>query len=718
MSTVDAPVRGAGLDCPRCRIHAESVFRVEGLDCGEEVALIERRLRPLAGIEDLSADVVGQRLHVTYDAAVLSTTVIAEAVAATGMRAWLEHEEPVVVPTSRARALLAGVSGAALAVGLVLAVTGQPDAWRAAAFVIAAVTGGVFPFRRALASLAARTLDIHVLMLVAVLGAFALGEWAEAAAVVFLFSVAQWLESRTLERARESIRGLMELTPVEARVREGDEERLAPVEHLAPGAEIIVRPGEKIPLDGTVRAGRSDVNQAPITGESLPVDKGPGDEVFAGTINGHGALDVTVTRRVRDTTIARLIHLVERAQAQRAPAQQFIDRFARWYTPAVIVLAVAAAGLGPVLSGEPFEAWLYRALVLLVVSCPCALVISTPVSVVSALAGAARRGVLIKGGAHLERLAAARTIAFDKTGTLTSGALTVHQVLSLDDREPDEVLAIAAAVESRSEHPVARAIVAAAQARGVHRDKALDVRAVPGLGAEGHVAGRAVLTGNARLFEQRGLLSDRARGVVAEVAGAGRTAVLVAEGGVPIGVVAVADTVRATAPDVVRLLEDVHGLRVVMLTGDIEATARSVAAATGISDWHADLLPEEKVDAVRTLGATAGAVVMVGDGINDAPALAAADVGIAMGAAGSAAALETADVALMADELHKVPYALRLSRATLRNIKANVAISLGLKAAFLVLALAGMATLWMAVLADTGASLIVVANALRLLRYV
>jgi Zn2+/Cd2+-exporting ATPase len=717
MSTATTAAHDPVVACTRCRVHAESVFRVDGLCCGEEAAILERRLRPLAGMEDLSADIIGQRLHVKYDAAVLSAAAITEAVGSTGMRAWLEHEEPVVVPTSRARGVLVGVSAVALVLGFGLSLAGLPAPWSVAAFVTAALAGGVYPFRRALASLRTLALDIHVLMLIAVAGAMALGEWAEAGTVVFLFSIAQWLESRTMERARESIRALMELAPAEARLRDGDHEHRAAVATVEPGAVMVVRPGEKIPLDGVITAGRSEVNQAPITGESLPVDKGPGDEVFAGTINGHGAIDVSVTRRVRDTTIARIIHMVEVAQAERAPSQQFIDRFARWYTPGVIVLAVVTALAGPLVLGDPFDVWIYRALVLLVVSCPCALVISTPVSIVAALAGAARRGVLIKGGAHLERLAGARTVAFDKTGTLTRGQLVIEEVVPLAGAPDAEVLAAAAAVEVRSEHPIGAAIVALADSRGVASRAATDVRALPGLGAEGIVAGRPVVAGNARLFEARGLLTDDARAVVARIASRGRTAVLVARDGAVIGVLAVADEMRRGAPDVVRTLVRDHATRVVMLTGDIEASARAAASATGIIDWRANLLPAGKVDAVRALRASDGAVVMVGDGVNDAPAMAAADVGIVMGAIGSDAALETADVALMSDELHKVPYALRLSRVTLRNIKVNIAISLGLKAAFLVMAVTGAATLWMAVLADTGASLIVVANALRLLRY-
>jgi Cd2+/Zn2+-exporting ATPase len=702
--------------CTRCEVHAESVFRVDGMCCGEEAKILERRLRPLSGIEDLSADVVGQRLHVKYDAALLSSNKIVDAVAETGMRAWLEHETPVVSASAQSRGRLVAVSGAALVAGLILQYLDFPARWFVPAFLVTVVSGGVFTGRRALQSLRARTLDINVLMLVAVAGAMALGEWSEAATVVFLFAIAQWLEARSMDRARQAIRALMDLTPGEARIRRGNDEESVPVEKVAIGAVMIIRPGEKIPLDGEVIAGRSDVNQAPITGESLPVDKAPGDEVFAGTINGHGAIEVAVTRRRRDTTLARIIHLVETAQAQRAPAQQFIDRFARWYTPSVIVLALAMATI-PVLFGGAFSVWFYRALVVLVISCPCALVISTPVSIVSALAGAARRGVLIKGGVHLERLAGVRVIAFDKTGTLTRAELRVSGVQPFGELTESELLTLAATIESRSEHPIAAAIVKEARNRTLAFGGGTGVRALPGLGAEGTVNGASVVCGNVRLFRERGwLTSDAERGADA-VAAAGGSAVLVAYEGRPIGAIAVSDQEREVAADTVELLHRQGIERVVMLTGDNEAVARAVAARLGVDEARAGLLPHEKVQAVGALRDQYGSVAMVGDGVNDAPALAAADVGIAMGAIGSDAALETADVALMTDELPKIAYAVRLSRATMRNIHANIAISLVLKAAFLALAIAGVATLWMAVVADTGTSLIVVANAMRLLRH-
>jgi Cd2+/Zn2+-exporting ATPase len=702
--------------CQKCTRHAESVFRVDGMCCGEEAAILQRRLRPITGVEDVAADVVGQRLHIKYDAALLSTNVIVDAVSETGMRAWLEHEEPLVPPSSRARGVLVAVSGAALIAGLAGEWIGVRESVSILCYAAAAVTGGVFPGRRAIKSVRHFDLDINVLMLIAVAGAMLLGEWAEAGTVVFLFAIAQWLESRSMDRAREAIRALMDLTPDEARVRHHDHEELVPVDRLSPGDVMLIRPGEKIPLDGAIVLGRSDVNQAPITGESLPVDKGPGDEVFAGTINGRGAIEVAVTRRRRDTTLARIIHLVEAAQAQRAPAQQFIDRFARYYTPAVIALAILIAAV-PIVTGGAAETWIYRALVLLVVSCPCALVISTPVSVVSALAGAARRGVLVKGGVHLERLAAVRVIAFDKTGTLTRAALRVTGIDPAGSSNDAEVLALAAAVETRSEHPIAAAIVAAARDRQIAFVPALDVQALPGLGAHGRVDGAEVVCGNVRLFRERGLVDDEVLRRTDAIAAHGASAVIVARADRIIGFIAVADQEREVAADTIDLLHRQGLAPVVMLTGDQPAAARAVASRLGVDDVRAGLLPHEKVAAVQELRREFGPIAMVGDGVNDAPALAVADVGIAMGAIGSDAALETADVALMTDELPKIAYAIRLSRATVRNIRVNVALSLVLKGAFLALAVAGMATLWMAVIADTGTSLIVVANAIRLLRH-
>jgi Cd2+/Zn2+-exporting ATPase len=704
--------------CQTCEIHAESIFKIEGMDCHEEVAILEKRLKKLSGLEAMDADVLRQRLTISYDAARLNTGTIAEAVAQTGMRAWLEHDEPKgPAPSAATRRAFVATSGVLIAVGMALEFAGLDRRAVLAAYTLAIASGGVYSVRRALHAARSLALDINVLMLVAVIGAMVLGEWCEAACVVFLFALAQLLEARAMERARGAIRALMDLTPAEAFVRDatGAAPRRRPVEDIAVGTIVIVRPGDKVPLDGCVTAGDSHVNQAPVTGESLPVEKRAGDDVFAGTINGRGALEVRVTRRRGDSTLARIIDLVERAQAQRAPSQTFVERFARIYTPAVLAIAVSIAIIPPLAFGASWAVWIYRSLVLLVISCPCALVISTPVSVVSALAAAARKGVLIKGGARLERLADVRCIAFDKTGTLTKGALRVVDVAAFNGLPPDRILQLAASLESHSEHPIGAAIVEHAKARGLPFAHVAAFQALPGLGAEATVDGTPLVVGSHRLFEERGICSADVHATLDRLAAAGRTTVLVG-GASPLGAIGVADQVRESARDALQLLREQGVRHVALLTGDHEAAARAVSDSLGVDDVQAGLLPADKVRAVEALRARFGTVAMVGDGVNDAPALAAADIGMAMGVAGSAAALETADVALMADELLKIPYAVRLSRATVRNIRANIVFSIVLKAAFLVMAVFGVATLWMAVVADMGASLIVIANALRLLR--
>ncbi|MEK6631526.1 MAG: heavy metal translocating P-type ATPase [Acidobacteriota bacterium] len=705
--------------CPVCQVHAESVFRIEGMDCHEEVAVLERRLKGLPGLERMSADVMSGRLRVAYDAARLSASAVAAAVGETGMRAWLEtdHATRVADAGQRARRWLLLVSGVSVAFGMALRSWGSPEAAIVALGVVAVGTGAWHWARRAWSSARLLSLDINVLMLLAVMGAMAIGEWSEAGTVAFLFALAQWLETRNMQRARLAIRALMDLAPQDALVRRSGTEARVPVDEVIVGDILIVRPGEKVPLDGTVVAGDSEVNQAPITGESMPVPKTAGAEVFGGTINGYGAIDVRVTHLRPDTTLARIIALVEHAQSERAPSQTFVESFARIYTPVVVSLAVGLAVVPPAVMGQPFGTWLYRALVLLVISCPCALVISTPVSIVSALAGAARKGVLIKGGRHHEALGRVRTVAFDKTGTLTHGLPEVAGVIPLNGHAVGDVLRVAAALESRSDHPVARAILRRADHDGVVAEPGAQHVALPGLGASAVVDGQPAMIGSHRLFEERGMCAATIDERMEALAAQGRTGVLVGWAGRAMGLIVIADAVRESARPAVDLLRQQGVEHIVMLTGDNASTASRVASSLGISEVQAELLPAGKVDAVRRLKASRGSVVMVGDGVNDAPALAAADVGIAMGAAGSDAALETADVALMADELLRIPYALRLSRATVRTIQVNVAISLGLKAIFLALAVTGTATLWMAVVADMGASLVVIANGLRLLRY-
>jgi Cd2+/Zn2+-exporting ATPase len=509
--------------------------------------------------------------------------------------------------------------------------------------------------------------------------------------------------------------------PSVALVRRGRVEQTVPVADLDVGDVVIVRPGERMPIDGRVVAGESAVDQAAVTGESWPADKAPGDDVFAGTLNGTGALDVEVTRPASDSTLAHVIRYVEQAQYRKASVQTFVERFARRYTPAVVILAAAIAVVPPLAgtiagSAQAFDVWLYRALALLVVACPCALVISTPVSFVSALTTAARQGVLIKGGAHLERLGGVQCVAFDKTGTLTHGRVTVTDVVGVGGVSSHGVLSVAAALESRSEHPIGRAIVDRARLAGVEVTAGHAFRALPGLGAEATVAAAPAIVGSHRLFEERQLCTPALHERIDEVAGRGATPVLVGHGGAPLGVIGLADEMRADGREVVAELREQGIARVVLLTGDAKASAAAAHARAALDEAHAELLPADKVEHLARLRAAYGPVAMVGDGVNDAPALAAADVGVAMGAAGSDVALEAADVALMSDDLAKLPFAIRLGRATRANVRVNVSVAFGLKLAFVGLAAAGLATLWLAVLADTGASLLVTANSLRLLK--
>ena len=696
---------------------ARWTFDVTGMDCGDCAKTVQSGVARLAGVRETTVNFGAGTLAVVADAAHVTPETVIGAVREAGYGATArDGVRPPAAPATpaawwRQRRVAEIAAAAALwLVGFALERLGLPRVASAIPFIAGMLLAG-YPIARAgWFALKARRADMNVLMTAAAVGAVAIGQWDEGASVLILFSVANTLQAMTVERTRRTIAGMLALAPAEATVLHDDHEHRVPVAQVNVGDLVRVLPGERLPVDGMVVAGRSAVDQAPITGESVPVEVEDGTAVYAGSINGEGTLTVRSAKPAGDTTLARIIALVEEAQASKAPAQAFVDRFAAIYTPVVILGALLVAVVPPLVVGD-WGGWVYKALVLLVIACPCALVISTPVALVAAIGAGARRGVLFKGGAALEALAAVRGVAFDKTGTLTVGKPAVVAVHPCDGATEADVLAVAAALETQSEHPLARAIVAEVHTRGVAIPPVADYAAVPGRGGEGTVAGAAASVGSVRWFAERRLWADAGHeAFLAE----GNALVCVERGGRMIGLIALADAVR---PESARTVASLGRLvdTVAMLTGDNARTAARIAATTGVTDVRPDLLPEDKVAAVRALQER-GPVAMVGDGINDAPALATAAVGVAMGAAGTDVAIEAADVALMRDDLARLPFAIRLARGTLAVIRQNIVASLVVKAVFLALTFGGATNLWLAVLADMGMSLLVTANALRVLR--
>ena len=713
-------------------------FKIHGMDCAEEVAILKRAVGPLVGSADqLSFDVLSGKMVVESADAVPDAKIFA-AVRRTGMRAepWAptRSADARAAATRSMRTWLTGTSGVLLAAGFVLhawlagglseafgseglsAATHDVPVPARIAYALSAIAGGWFIVPKAWNAVRALRPDMNLLMTLAVIGAIVIGEWFEAATVAFLFSLSLALESWSVGRARRAVEALLDLAPPTARViREGKVDELPP-EAVEVGSRLIIRPGERVALDAIVREGVSHVNQAPITGESVPVVKEPGALIYAGTINGDGALQAETTKPAEDTTLAHIIKMVGEAQRKRGPAEQWVERFARIYTPAILGLAVLIALVPPMAFGQPFNAWFYRALVLLVIGCPCALVISTPVSVVAGLAAAARQGVLVKGGAFLEAPGRIRAIAVDKTGTLTEGKPRVTETIPLAGHTAADVLARAAGMESHTDHPLAHAILTAAAERQVVPLAVTEFRIIQGKGATGRINGSEYWIGSHRYLEERGHETPELHERLEELSSAGQTVVVVGSVEHVCGLIAIADAVRPNAAAVVKELRRAGISSVVMLTGDNEPSARAIAAITGVDDVKAELLPADKVSAVQDLMSEYGQVAMVGDGVNDAPAMATATLGIAMGAIGSDAAIETADVALMSDDLSRLPWLIRHSRRALGIIRVNISLSLGVKAVFVVLTFAGFASLWAAIAADMGVSLLVIANALRLLR--
>ena len=624
---------------------------------------------------------------------------------------------------SRAVTVSLTISGVLVGVGLLLHwLKIGPELLATGVFVAAIVVGGWMLLPGAWAAVRAMRPNISSLMVIAVLGASVIGQWAEAATVVFLFGIAEWLEGWADRRAQRAVEALLEIAPKNATVKRDGKFTEVPVEEVRGDETVAVKSGMNIPLDGAVLVGESAVNQAPITGESVPVDKKPGDTVFAGTVNGEGSLEIRVTKVAGDTTLARIIRLVKEAQEQKAPTQRFVDVFARYYTPAVTVVALLVFLVPPLLRHGDWSEWLYRACVLLIIACPCALVISTPVSIVAGLTALAKRGVLVKGGAHLESIAKLKALAVDKTGTITEGKPQVQGVEMLNQKSEQDILRIAAAIDDHSSHPLAKAVVDHAKNRGVAFPRAENYQARSGRGAEGVVEGHAYFVGNHRFTHELGVCSEEIERRLAAIESKGQSVIVVGHrphdncAGEVLGIIAVGDTVRPHAAQAIRALHAAGIESVVMLSGDNQRTADSIAKQVGIDEARGDLLPADKVEAVKALRAKHGSVGMVGDGVNDAPAMATATVGIAMGGVGTDAAIETADVTLMTDDLGKIAETVRLGRRTLGIIRFNIGFALALKALFLGLTLFGHASLWLAIMADTGATLLVVANALRLLR--
>jgi Cd2+/Zn2+-exporting ATPase len=581
-------------------------------------------------------------------------------------------------------------------------------------YIVTAVIGGYHTAKSGFYGLRSLTFDMNFLMTVAIIGASVIGEWAEGATVAFLFSFGNTLQTYTMDKTRQSIRALMELAPPEAIVLRDNEELRLPIEEIVVGDIVIVKPGERIPMDGVVREGISAVNQATITGESIPVEKTVNDTVYAGTVNEHGALKIEVTKIASDSTLAKIMHLVEEAQAQKAPSQQFIDVFSKYYTPIVLIAAVGIMVIPWLFFSQAFAPWFYKGLVLLVISCPCALVISTPVSIVSAIGNSSRNGVLIKGGAYLEEMGAIQSIAFDKTGTLTYGRPVVTDIMPADGITEEDFLATAASIEKLSEHPLAAAIVE--KAKGLTLKPIANFTALVGLGAQADVDGKTVYIGNQRLFEELGLEQSQYEQAVMALQQEGKTVMLMGTNEGILGMIAVADTLRDNSANAISELRKAGIKHVAMLTGDNKNVAGSIAEKLKLDSFYSELLPEDKVNAVKKIIKEYGSVAMVGDGVNDAPALAVANIGIAMGVAGSDTALETADIALMSDDLGKLAYLIKLSRKTVAIIKQNIGFAILIKIVFVILTFAGFVNLWLAVFADMGSSILVTLNGMRLMR--
>ncbi|USK36152.1 cadmium-translocating P-type ATPase [Bacillus sp. F19] len=698
----------------------KNVYRVQGFTCAGCAGKFERNVKELDGVQDAKVNFGAAKLMVVGNASIKE---LEKAGAFENLKLTPEKEKIQAVKEpflKKYGSLLA--SGLFIAIGyLSMMMYGEESIQSVLAFLAAIIIGGYSLFIVGFKNLFRFEFDMKTLMTIAIIGAAIIGEWSEGAIVVILFAISEALESYSMDKARQSIRSLMDIAPKEALIRRNGTESMIAVDDIQVGDIMIVKPGQKIAMDGMVVKGNSSINQAAITGESVPVEKRMDDEVFAGTLNTEGLLEVKVTKHVDDTTIAKIIHLVEEAQAERAPSQAFVDKFAKWYTPAIMVVAFLVAVLPPLFFDASWDTWIYQGLAVLVVGCPCALVISTPVSIVTAIGNAAKNGVLIKGGIYLEEMGALKAIAFDKTGTLTKGVpvVTDFEMVNLKGNEK-ELFSIITALEYGSQHPLASAIMKKSEDKGIDYKhlKVENFSSITGKGIEGIVDGNHYYIGSPKLFEEMFLthMTTEMKDRILSLQNQGKTVMLIGTKETLLAILAVADQVRESSKYVVKRLHDLGIKKTIMLTGDNKGTASAIGNEVGVTDIQTELLPQDKLNTVKQLRDEYGQVAMVGDGINDAPALASATVGIAMGGAGTDTALETADVALMGDDLKKLPFTIELSRKALAIIKQNITFALGIKLLALLLVIPGWLTLWIAIFADMGATLIVTLNGLRLLR--
>lgn len=694
-------------------------YRVQGFTCANCAAKFENNVKSLPGVQDAKVNFGASKITVW------GTTTIEElekAGAFENLKVREDKEKAVKREPfwKQKENIKVYISAVLLVISWFLGKQyGEEHIFATIGYAAAILIGGYSLFIKGFKNLVRLQFDMNTLMTVAILGAAAIGEWGEGATVVILFAISEALERYSMDKARQSIESLMDIAPKEALIRRGNEEMMVPVDDIQVGDIMIVKPGQKLAMDGIVIKGTSTLNQAAITGESVPVTKTVGDEVFAGTLNEEGLLEVKVTKRVEDTTLSKIIHLVEEAQAERAPSQAFVDRFAKYYTPAIIIFALLLAVIPPLFMGADWSEWIYRGLAVLVVGCPCALVISTPVAIVTAIGNAAKNGVLIKGGIYLEEAGNLKVIAFDKTGTLTKGVPSVTDVVTYNGNE-NELMTITAAIEKGSQHPLASAIIRKAEEDGLNfNDVSVEeFQSITGKGVKAKVNNEMYYVGSPGLFEEllpNGIQS-KIKEQITDLQTQGKTVMVLGTEKEILALIAVADEIRESSKEVIRKLHQVGIEKTVMLTGDNQRTAEAIGKQVGVSDIKADLLPEDKLNFIKELRDKYRSVAMVGDGVNDAPALAASTVGVAMGGAGTDTALETADIALMSDDLSKLPYTIKLSRKALAIIKQNITFSLGIKALALLLIVPGWLTLWLAIFADIGATLIVTLNSMRLLK--